>query len=153
LIRIIIAKKLKIQITLTNQDMQDITFKCLGDPDFEDYVEESKENEASEGNEESQDNQNDSDVKKEKFYTLDKLPGNNLIMQIKYGPVEYEICICGCHRFDQSDIQKLIDAQMVNATHFIRLRSGPNQEIEIGTMDGYTYFQQWGSGGDSPTQA
>ncbi len=123
------------QFIMDYQPNFNFSFKCFGNPGF--YYEDEKEL-----------INNDDD--KIKFYTLDKLPGNVLIIQIIQGALEY---IMSTTNITKEDLEKLIDAQTNNTNYIITVRPGSNQETSIKTNKGYTYFKQWGSGGDSPTDS
>ena len=107
-------------------ESQNISFKCLGDPQF--YL--------------ASDPRRQGDDDQVKFYTLDRLPGDRLIIRIKIGLIEFEFKI----QFDEwmrESFQQLIDAQIMNDEMCVHVRNSYN-EINIGTKDGYTYFEHSG---------
>ena len=119
----------------------DFSFKCLGDPGnyYSDSDETLQEKKARE---------NDDD--QIKFYTLDKLPGDVLMIGIKQGCMEYTMSIMSVTK---EEIQKLVDAQLNDTEYSISVKPGSNQDAGIRTRSGYTYFAQFGAGGDSPTDS
>lgn len=65
---------------MSNNHNQNISFKCLGNPQFYD--------------DDSEQNETKTDVdKQKKFYTFNKLPGDVLLIEIINGPMKYEMCI------------------------------------------------------------
>jgi hypothetical protein len=107
-------------------DSQTISFKCLGDPQF--YL--------------ASDPRRQDDDDQVKFYTLDRLPGDRLIIRIKIGLIEFEFKI----QFDErmrEHFECLIDAQIMNDEMCVHVQNHYNK-INIRTEDGYTYFEHSG---------
>lgn len=116
-----------------------ITFECLGDPGF--YYDDESDVKAK---------ANDDD--QIKFYTLDKLPGNELMIRIKQDCTEYNMGI-STDCITKEQFQNLVSAQLNNSKYSINVCPGSNQNAGISTSDGYTHFDQFGAGGDSPASS
>ena len=77
-----------------------------------------------------------------KFYTLDKLPGNILIVRFICECMESTLqFIIGSDK--KLDVKQLIFAMANKKKYCLKLQSGSNQETSISTQNGFITFKQY----------
>ena len=119
--------------------MSGITFQILGNPNYNDDVDDPNYNESVEEND-------------YKFYTFDKLPGNAVFFVIKNDElsVSLEYNLSGLSR---NELSNFVNALKNNSVNKLSFRPGSNQCACISTDNGIVTFSFNGAGGDNPVDS
>lgn len=85
------------------------------------------------------------------IYTLNELPGNNLVINIQLGELK-----C-CFNYDTSSLTEIqirdfVAALIDNTKYSLHFEPGSNQGASISTKDGMTRFNSYGAGGNNPVE-